>query len=154
MLESLVMASMHPPGTAGSAAGVRLASRLTLIQAFRVVGLLFLIEMFRGNLTAVFAGPTAVGDLLIGITAPVMALALRKGGARTWAIAITWQALGVTDLVYALTLGIISGGATYVLSSYLIVIPTVGVPIAFIVHFVAIRTLMKREVRAVFLARG
>lgn len=137
----------------GLGAGVKLASALTATQIWRIAGGLFLFEMLRGNLPAAFAVPAGVGDILIGITAPVMALALRRGGALTWATSIAWNALGIADLVYAVTLGLLAG-AGYVLASYLAVIPTVLVPAAITIHLLAIRTLMKRDVRTGFVARG
>ncbi len=133
--------------------GVRLASVLTATQVWRIGGAIFLFEMLRGNLPAAFAVPAGVGDILIGITAPVMALVVRRRGTLTWATAIVWNALGITDLVYAVTLGLL-GGANYVLSSYLVFIPTVLVPAAIIIHLVTLRTLMKGDVRRSFIAQG
>jgi hypothetical protein len=136
----------------GLGAGVKLASTLALTQVWRIGGGLFLFEMLRGNLPAAFAVPAGVGDILMGVTAPLLALTLRKGGALTWATAIVWNALGITDLVYAVTLGLLAG-AGYVLASYLVVIPTVLVPAAITIHLLTIGTLMRKGVRRGFVAR-
>ncbi len=134
-------------------AGENLASALTITQVWRVGGGIFLFEMLRGNLPAAFAIPAGVGDVLVGITAPLVAFGLRKGGALTWATAIVWNALGITDLVYAVSLGLLAG-ASYVAASYLVVIPTILVPAAVAIHLLTIRTLMKEDVRRGFMARG
>ncbi len=134
-------------------AGIKLASALTLTQVWRIGGGLFLFEMLRGNLPAAFAIPAGVGDILMGVTAPFVALGLRRGGALTWATAIVWNALGITDLVYAVTLGLLAG-AGYVLASYLVVIPTVLVPAAITIHLVTIGTLLRKGVRLSFVARA
>ena len=116
---------------------------LITIQVVRIIGALFLFEYQKGNLPAVFAIPAGVGDILVGITAPIVALSIRKGSPLTLALALTWNALGIADLVYAVTVASL-GGATYVLTSYLAVIPAVFVPLAIILHVAAI----------VFLVRG
>lgn len=139
------------PVEGGRGAGVKLASTLTMTQIWRIGGGLFLFEMLRGNLPSAFAVPAGVGDILIGMTAPFVALGLRRGGALTWAIALVWNALGITDLVYAVTLGTLAG-VGYVLTSYLVVIPTVLVPAAITIHLVTIGTLLGRGVRLGFVA--
>ena len=110
---------------------------LTAVQVFRIVGALFLVEYQRGNLPVAFAIPAGVGDVLVGITAPVVALSLRRTGALGWALALTWNALGLVDLVYGVSLGLLVG-ATYVQTSYLVIIPVVFVPLAVILHLITI----------------
>ncbi len=53
---------------------------LIAVQVFRVVGVLFLVELQRGNLPAAFAIPAGIGDILVGITAPIVAFSLRRSG--------------------------------------------------------------------------
>ena len=118
---------------------------LTIVQVVRVIGVLFLFEYQRGNLPAVFAIPAGVGDVLVGLTAPIVALSLRKGGSLTLALALTWNALGLADLVYAVNIALLAG-ANYVLTSYLGVIPAVFVPLAIVLHLATI-VLLARQLR-------
>jgi len=48
------------------------------LQVWRVIGGVFLIEMVRGNLPGIFAGPAGVGDLMVGVLAIGVLLAYRK----------------------------------------------------------------------------
>ena len=108
---------------------------LTVVQVFRIIGALFLVEYQRGNLPAAFAIPAGLGDVLVGITVPVVALSLKRTGALGWGLALTWNALGLTDLVYGVSLGLLVG-ATYVQTSYLVIVPVVFVPLAVILHLI------------------
>lgn len=122
---------------------------LTVVQTFRVGGAVFLFELQRGNLPTTFAIPAGIGDVLVGITAPIIALLLRKRTTVAWITAITWNALGITDLVYAFTLALLSQ-AQYVLTSYLVIIPTFFVPLFVVLHVITILVLMRKQVRMLF----
>lgn len=107
-------------------------------------------ELQRGNLPAVFAVPAGVGDFLVGLTAPLVAVSLlRKRKAVVWAAAITWNALGITDLVYAVTLGVLSG-QTYVQTSYLAVTLAFFVPLFIISHIITVLLLLRKDVKLGF----
>jgi hypothetical protein len=125
---------------------LRYAFILIVVQVYRVGGVLFLFELQRGTLPATFAVPAGVGDILIGITAPLIGLALRSGGSIAWATAITWNALGIIDLIYAITLGVLSQ-AQYILTSYLAVVPFFLVPLSIIIHIAAIIFLLQKGSR-------
>ena len=79
---------------------------LTLAQAFRVVGIVFVILYFFGALPGSFALPAGWGDFAIGITAPVVAWYWREPFPRR--TFIVWNLLGTLDLVLAVTLGVLS----------------------------------------------
>jgi hypothetical protein len=125
------------------------------VQLFRLVGLTFLIESYRGNLPFSHGAPTGVGDAMIALTAPLIAYSLGRGGIKTWATALVWNALGITDLVYAITGGLLGLPDTqYVLTSYLVIVPTVFVPIAIILHIVTIVLLLRKGVVSTFTSRS
>ena len=46
------------------------------IQTFRILGGVFLVRYFQGELSGVFAIPAGVGDVLTGLFAPLVALSL------------------------------------------------------------------------------
>lgn len=116
---------------------------LTLVQSWRIVGYAFLILAAYGILPKLFAWPAGWGDILIGATAPFVALRLTKNSRR--GSFILWQVLGIVDLVNAVTLGALSGyidpkgvggGAMTVLP--LSLIPTFLVPLFLILHVICI----------------
>src|SRR5512146_3452603 len=65
------------------------ARTLTLVQSWRVLGLVFVLLEARGVLPAVFALPAGYGDMLIGATATYVALKLATPAHRT--SFIFWQ---------------------------------------------------------------
>lgn len=116
---------------------------LTFVQAWRIEGFVFLVLYTYGILPGVFALPAGWGDIVIGVTAPFVAMKLADPSHRK--TFIFWQMLGVLDLVTAMALGTtasrinplgISTGANAVLP--LSLIPTFGVPLFMILHFISI----------------
>ena len=137
------------------------------VQVYRVLGVLFLILLSLGQLPGYFAQPAGWGDILVGVTAPLVAFALarRASGART--LAIAWNTVGILDLVVAVGMG------TGVLAPYLapdlgarvpaaaamgvfplILVPTFAVPLSVILHVLALRRLWhERRAEARLVAR-
>ena len=76
---------------------------LTIVQSWRIVGFVFLVLYTYGILPGLFALPAGLGDIVIGATAPLAALALADPKHRS--SFIFWQALGILDLVLAIVLG-------------------------------------------------
>jgi len=116
---------------------------LTLIQAWRILGITFVILEARGVLPAIFALPAGYGDMAIGATAPFVAWKLVSPSHRS--TFILWQFLGIADLVTAVTLGTtarllvaqdVSMTAMTVLP--LSLIPTFIVPLLLIFHVICI----------------
>jgi hypothetical protein len=124
------------------------------VQFYRVLGVLFIILLAQGQLPAHFAAPAGWGDIFVGVTAPLVGLALirRMAGARV--LAIAWNVFGLLDLVVAVGMG------TGVLAPYLmpelgsrvpsaagmgvfplILVPTFAVPLSVILHVIALARL-------------
>jgi hypothetical protein len=76
---------------------------LTLAQSWRIVGFTFVLLQAQSLLPAIFALPAGYGDMLIGATATLVAWQLSTPGHRN--SFIVWQALGITDLIVAVSLG-------------------------------------------------
>jgi hypothetical protein len=104
------------------------------VQTFRILGGVFLIRYFQGELPGVFAIPAGVGDILTGLFAPLVAhwWIARKPYARTAAIA--WNLFGMADLVNAVMLGVLTGGGGGGIVFPLVLIPIYAVPRAFLIH--------------------
>jgi hypothetical protein len=76
---------------------------LTSVQVWRIVGYTFLLLQARSVLPAIFALPAGYGDMFIGATAGFAAWRLAEPAHRK--SFIFWQALGILDLVTAVSLG-------------------------------------------------
>jgi hypothetical protein len=136
------------------------ADALISTQVYRVIGgVLFLPLYASGILPGYFALPAGWGDLVVGLLALFVALAVRRklGGARP--LALRWNVFGFLDLVAAVglgtgrlvpllapTLGTVSPVATMTFFP-LVLIPTFAVPLGFILHIYSIRRTL-REGRA------
>jgi hypothetical protein len=116
---------------------------LTLVQTWRVGGLVFVVLASFGILPNIFAQPAGWGDFFIGATAPFVMWKLANPEHRRGFI--FWQVLGILDLVNAVALGttarIISPegpamGAMTVLP--LSMVPTFLVPLLFMFHVISI----------------
>ncbi len=128
---------------------VRYAQYLTIPHVARVVGALFVVEFTRGTLPASFAIPAGFGDVLAAVTAPLIALALRRGALRSWGAALLWNGFGLTDFAVAMTEGLIAT-PPLLLTLPWILIPTVAVPILVAFHIAAFVLLTRRSVRNYF----
>jgi hypothetical protein len=122
--------------------------RLLSPHSFRAGGIVFVIAMLLGKLPALFAVPAGFGDIAVGVAALWLAREMRRGSR---ARPLIWfSLLGLADLVSALTLGAITGflqvvhvhpSATLNADLPLALIPTVGVPLLFVMHLTSLRAL-------------
>ena len=78
------------------------------LNTLRLLGLTFVILYAEGRLPAPFAPSAGWGDMFIGATALPVAWAVHRFGARARLPAFSWNALGIADLIVALTLGPLS----------------------------------------------
>ncbi|MGC2662198.1 MAG: hypothetical protein WA324_29910 [Bryobacteraceae bacterium] len=116
---------------------------LTTVQAWRIAGFVFLVLYTYSLLPAVLALPAGWGDIVIGATAPFVAMKLANRDHR--ASFILWQVFGILDLVSAVALGAtatlinphaVATDAMTILP--LSLIPTFAVPLLLILHVVCI----------------
>ena len=85
------------------------------VQVYRVVGgLLFLTAWLQGDVPGEFALPAGIGDVTVGILAPLVAVMIvRRGVDRAWPAVVGWCALGITDLVVAVTCGFLTAPSAF-----------------------------------------
>jgi hypothetical protein len=81
---------------------------LIALHAIRLLGFTFIVLYAEGRLPAPFAPSAGWGDVFIGATALPLAWAVQRFGVRVRPLVFLWNALGVADLVVALTLGPLS----------------------------------------------
>jgi hypothetical protein len=126
-------------------------ANLIRLHLWRLVGIVFLVLMVRGQVPALWALPAGIGDILVAVTAPWVArdLVTPRGRRR----AIIWNLFGIADLIIAVGLGIMtSPGPTQVFHTAptselmthfpLALVPTFLVPLAFTLHVISLWQLL------------
>jgi hypothetical protein len=115
------------------------------VQLYRVLGVIFLVLYADGHLSALFAFPAGVGDMLVGILAPFVAASFARspeGSARRVRL---WNLLGISDLVIAVTIGFLTSPSPLQMASFdrpselvatfpLSLIPVFAVPLSILLH--------------------
>ena len=108
-------------------------SSLVAANTVRVLGVSFLVLYSQGRLPASFALTAGWGDIAIGLTAPIVAWLVATRGAQARGPLTIWNALGLLDLIVAISLGITSSpamqaGATAANSGVMTTLPWLLVP--------------------------
>ena len=130
---------------------------LTELQAWRMIGFAFLAVAAVDALPAGFAVPAGVGDVLVGLTAPIVATLVARGALPVSGY-LAWTAFGVLDLIAAITLGVLhsdsalglltDGPHTTVATQLpLSLIPTFFVPFLLTAHAVSVVVITQRDAR-------
>lgn len=119
---------------------------LVNLQMWRIAGFAILAAWGVGALPGAFALPAGYGDVLVAVAAPAVAWYIGRGNSRS--VFLTWSALGIADLVLAVTLGLLhtpefgplAGSLTTAPMGELPLsfIPSFGVPLMFSVHLIAL----------------
>ena len=85
---------------------------VTMLQAWRVIGFGFLLLYAHGVLPGLFAWPAGLGDVAVGLSAPLVVLALTRdpefAAGRGFMV---WNLLGLADFVAALVVAVLASGA-------------------------------------------
>jgi hypothetical protein len=126
------------------------------VQLFRVEGVIFLTLYAAGLLPAQFALPAGIGDVLVGLLAPLVAIAYLRNSRHSNALVRAWNLLGIADLVVAVTTGFLTSPSPFqalaldkpnrLVGQYpLVMIPVFLVPLAFLLHFASLRKLRHAE---------
>ena len=122
---------------------------LTAMQAWRVVGVMFLVLMSFGLLPGTFAWPAGIGDLIVGAYAPFVVLAILRRPPGWHKHVVLLNVLGLLDFVGAVGGGVLSGSSpigilrgdvtTDIMQELpLSMIPTFAVPFWIILHIISL----------------
>lgn len=122
---------------------------LTMLQMWRIAGFAFVAVWAVDGLPGAFALPAGIGDILIGLTAPLVAARWTGRTRRARAIFYGWTALGVLDLVVAVVLGVLHSptrlgilattpDTTVMAELPMILIPAFAVPAMLALHAVSV----------------
>ena len=121
---------------------------LVAVHTWRILGIAFLWGVYQGILHPAFGIPAGVGDILIGVTAIPFAYFLMKGFSWSKYALVVWNVLGIADLVMAISLGLITSpgfGISTMTTFPWVLVPTVGVPLALILHGITLYRLRNIE---------
>lgn len=126
--------------------------RMIAVQVYRAFGFMFLIAFSLGLIPGVFAVPAGIGDIAVGLLAPLVAWRAMKDPGRARGAIWAWSFLGIGDLVLALTMGFLSspgrfqmiafGEPNTAISAYpLVMVPIFAVPLSILLHAAVISKL-------------
>ncbi|HAT36293.1 MAG TPA: hypothetical protein DCS82_11290 [Rhodospirillaceae bacterium] len=131
---------------------------LTAIQAWRLVGVMFLVLYSFDMLPGSFAWPAGVGDIIVGLYAPFVVVAIANNSANWHRQAVILNILGLLDFVGAIGGGVLSGGtpagiltapgavtSDIMQTLPLALIPTFFVPFWIILHIISLIKLRQRS---------
>ncbi|HUU25073.1 MAG TPA: hypothetical protein VMW68_05855 [Methyloceanibacter sp.] len=122
------------------------------VQLYRALGLIFLILYATGSLPGLFAWPAGLGDILVGVLAPVVAIAYARAPQQNGDIVSAWNWFGIGDLVVAVGTGFVTAPsllqpfavepANQLITNFpLSLIPTFLVPLSILLHVASLTKL-------------
>jgi hypothetical protein len=126
------------------------------VQIYRALGVIFVVLYAAGRLPGVFAWPAGVGDVIVGLLAPAVAIAYARGSRGATALVRGWNLLGLADLLVAVVTGFLSSPSPLQLLAFdapnqlisefpLVLIPVFLVPLSVLLHLASLRKLQGRE---------
>jgi hypothetical protein len=133
------------------------ADRLISVQVYRLIGGIFLVLYAIGSVPRHFALPAGLGDVAVGLLAPIIALLVRRQVRSARPLALGWNLFGLVDLLVAVGLGTgylilalhpelsAPPGAAAMTFFPLILVPAYAVPLGFILHIYSIRRTLRGE---------
>jgi hypothetical protein len=128
------------------------------VQLYRALGAMFLVLYASGKLPGLFAWPAGVGDIAIGLVAPVVALLYARNPHDNSGTVAIWNVLGIADLVVAVGTGFLTTPSPFQVFALdapnelitvfpLVLIPVFLVPVSILLH-VASLTKLSRSLSA------
>jgi hypothetical protein len=123
------------------------------VQLFRALGAIFLILSATGTLPRLFALPAGLGDVVVGLLAPVVGAAYARAPHKAASLVVAWNVLGLLDLTDALVTGFLTAPSRYALAVQptsdlmtalpLVLIPVYLVPLAIVLHLASLAKLRR-----------
>ncbi|MGD0533338.1 MAG: hypothetical protein ABSA62_14000, partial [Methyloceanibacter sp.] len=128
------------------------------VQLYRALGVIFLILYATGKLPSLFAWPAGIGDIAIGLQAPVVGLAYARAPRKAAGLVAAWNVFGILDLMIAVGTGFMTAPSllqpfevqpTSELMTLLpmVLIPVYLVPLSIVLHLASLAKL-RREAGA------
>ena len=120
------------------------------VQFYRVLGAIFIGFYLLGELPAEFALPAGIGDIIVGVAAPLVAYLTAKNylAANKWTIA--WNVFGILDLIVAVACGFLSSPSPFQMLATdnsnrlitvlpLVLVPVFAVPLSILLHVASLK---------------
>ena len=128
------------------------------IQFYRALGVIFLILYGTGKLPGLFAWPASLGDVLVGVLAPVVAVAYARDPHQNGDLVSTWNLFGLADLVIAVSAGFLTSPSPFQLFAFeapnelittfpLVLVPVFLVPVSVLLHLASLTKLHRDALR-------
>lgn len=123
---------------------------LTALHMWRLVGFAFIAVWAVGELPAAFALPAGLGDILVALVAPLVAVYCVGRNGATNSMFYVWTTVGIVDLISAVTFGVLhsptalgvlaeANSDTAALSNLpMSLIPTFAVPALLALHAISL----------------
>jgi hypothetical protein len=130
---------------------------IVTVQVYRALGVTFLVLYAAGHLPGEFALPAGVGDTIVGLLAPVVGLAYARGSRGASGYVRAWNLFGISDLVVALTMGVLTSPSPLQRFAFsapnelvgafpLAMIPVFMVPLSILLHLAVLKKLRQAEI--------
>lgn len=122
------------------------------VQLYRALGIIFLILYAQGLLPGLFAWPAGVGDIAIGLLAPVVGFAYARAPNERAGLVRAWNTFGILDLIVAVATGFATASSALQMMHVqptsdlmtmlpMVLIPTFLVPLSIVLHFASLKKL-------------
>ena len=120
------------------------------VQLYRALGVIFLILYATDQMPGLFAWPAGVGDIIVGLLAPIVALAYAHDARRNAGLVTAWNVFGIIDLVVAVGTGFITSPSPLftheppneLISVFpLVLVPVYLVPLSVLLHLASLAKL-------------
>jgi hypothetical protein len=127
------------------------------VQVYRALGLIFLVLYAERRLPGAFALPAGCGDMLVGLLAPIVGIALARHWRGSASLLRAWNLLGITDLVVAVTTGFLSSPSPFQMLAFdrpnelmgafpLAMIPVFLAPLSILLHLASLEKLRQTQI--------
>jgi hypothetical protein len=128
------------------------------VQLYRALGAIFLVLYAAGHLPGVFAWPAGVGDVIVGLLAPVVGIAYARRAPYASGLVRAWNLFGIADLVVAVATGFLTSPSPLQRLAFdapnkligafpLVMIPVFLVPLSILLHLASLQKLRQERTR-------
>jgi hypothetical protein len=125
------------------------------VQLYRALGVIFLILYATDKLPGLFAWPAGIGDITVGLSAPLVAFAYARDQRRNAGLVKAWNAFGILDLTVAVATGFITVPSALfryeppnelITAFPLVLIAVYAVPLSILLHLASLTKLSRESV--------
>jgi hypothetical protein len=127
------------------------------VQLYRALGVIFLILYAMGKLPGLFAWPAGVGDIAIGLLAPVVGLAYARAPSNAAGLVRAWNVFGLLDLIVAVGTAFMTAPSRFQAFEFqptselmtllpMVLIPVYLVPLSIVLHLASLAKLRREAV--------